>query len=144
MTYDHQNYSRWGPVYLADMQSLPQQVKEEFIKGNFVVRRSSSTFNQVDPDHNQEWLNATGKSGGDIIGITKTTSALSRWALSYNTRSHIAADTRALFHQTHEDCIVHSECVVGRKQIDNDNEDSLFNCLERFNVLASEESNSTL
>ena len=111
-------------MYLADMQSLPQQVKEEFIKGNFVVKRSSSTFNQVDPDHSQEWLNATGKFGGGIVGITKTTSALSRWTLSYNTRSHIAADTSALFHQTHDYYIVHSECVVWSKQIDNDDEDS--------------------
>ena len=111
------------------MQSLPQQVKKEFIKGNFVVKCSSSTFNQVDPDHSKEWLNATGKSGGGIVGITQT-SVSSCWALSYNTKSHIAADTMALFHQTHDDCIVLSECVVGRKQIDKDDEDFLFNCLK--------------
>ena len=55
--------------------------------------------------------------------------------------AHIAADTRALLHQTHDDHIVHSECVVGRKQIDNDHEDHLFTYLERFNVLSSAESN---
>ena len=35
--------------------------------------------------------------------------------------------------------MVHSECVVGHKHIDNDHEDYLFNYLKRFNVLSSEE-----
>ena len=29
-------------------------------------------FNQVDPDHSQEWLNGTGKRVGVIVSITKT------------------------------------------------------------------------
>ncbi|KAK3893243.1 hypothetical protein Pcinc_002929 [Petrolisthes cinctipes] len=35
-------------------------------------------------DQSQEWLGYIGKKGGGNIGITKTTSALSRWALSFN------------------------------------------------------------
>ena len=31
------------------------------------------------------------------MGITKTFSALSRWALSYNVQSHIAAATKKMF-----------------------------------------------
>ena len=96
--YDHTNYARWGCVYLAEMQKLPDEVKDEFVKGNFVVKGSDQRFNQVSPDHSQEWLNGTGKKGGGIVGITKTTSALNRWALSYNLRACIANKTRALFH----------------------------------------------
>ena len=76
--YDHTNYARWGPVYLAQMMQLPEEVKTEFDKGNWVVKGSPRRFNQVDPDQSQEWLNGTGKRGGGIVGITRTTSALFR------------------------------------------------------------------
>ena len=97
MRYNHINYARWGTVYLNDMHQLSQEVKKEFDAGNFVIKRTPHRFNQVDPDQSQEWLNAVGKNGGGIIGITKTPSALSRWALSYNLRSHLALETRAVF-----------------------------------------------
>ena len=64
--YDHTNYARWGCVYLATC------------KGNVVVKGSDQPFNQVGPDHSHEWLNSTGKKGGGIVRITKTTSTLSR------------------------------------------------------------------
>ena len=97
MMYNHTNYVRWGTVYLNEMHQLPPEVKSEFDAGDFVVKRTPHRFNQVDPDQSQEWLNAVGKKGGGIIGITKTSSALSRWALSYNLRSHLALETRAAF-----------------------------------------------
>eukprot|EP00112_Aurelia_sp_Birch-Aquarium-sp1_P026470 Seg940.1 transcript_id=Seg940.1/GoldUCD/mRNA.D3Y31 product="hypothetical protein" protein_id=Seg940.1/GoldUCD/D3Y31 len=64
--YDHQNYARWGTIYIAEMKQLPDEVKEEFAKGNFVVKCSATKFNEVDPDHAQEWLNGTGKRAGGI------------------------------------------------------------------------------
>ena len=115
--YDHTNYARWGCVYLAEMKQLPTAVKDEFLKGNFVVKGSDQTFNQVDPDHSQEWLNGTGKRGGGIIGITRTTSALSRWALSYNLRACIAVKTRALFMAGHDDQMVHNETTPARTKM---------------------------
>ena len=46
---------------------------EDLQKGNFVVKGSGCRqFNQVDPDHSQEWLNGTGKRVGVIVSITKT------------------------------------------------------------------------
>src|SRR6218665_935631 len=63
-------------------------------KGNNVVlQRFSQAFNKVDPDQAMEWIHGTGKKSGGSIGITKTTSALCRWTLPYNLRSHIAAQT---------------------------------------------------
>lgn len=46
--YDHTNYARWGPVYLADMKSLEKTapgVHAEFVNGNFVVKRTKRRFN---------------------------------------------------------------------------------------------------
>jgi hypothetical protein len=94
--YNHLNYARWGPVYLAEMHQLPEAVRTEFQKGNFVVKRSVMKYSQVDPDQAMEWINGTGKKGGGIIGITKTISALCRWTLLYNLRPHIAAETHAM------------------------------------------------
>ena len=71
------------------MHQLPAEIQQEFDSGNFVVKRTSLNFNQVDPDQSKEWLNGTGKKDGGIIGITKTSTALSRWALSYIMRSHM-------------------------------------------------------
>ena len=73
-------------IYLADMKQLLQYVAEQFKQGNFVVKRSKRKFNQVDVDHAQGWLIRVGKVDGGIIFITKTYSALSHWALSYNLR----------------------------------------------------------
>lgn len=103
MTYGHTNYARWGTIYISEMHQLPPEVQEEFDKGNFVVKRTGQPFNEVDPDQSQEWLNGIGKKRGGIIGITKTSSALSRWALSYNLRSHIANETRNVYGLVLED-----------------------------------------
>ena len=102
------------------MEQLPKEVLKEFKKGNLVVKWNENKFNQVSPDHSLEWLNGIGKRsggivghnqdvisiewldgigkrGGGIVGITKKSSALSRWALSYNLRSQIAENTHTMF-----------------------------------------------
>ena len=47
----HQNYSRWGPVYIAEMLLLPEtapEVNTKFQEGEHVVKRSENTsFNTV-------------------------------------------------------------------------------------------------
>ena len=135
MRYDHPNYAPWGPVYLADMQSFPESVLQEFKEGSFVVKRGDSKINQVSPDQSQEWLNDTGKSGGGIVGITKTPSALSRWALSYNFRSHIAAEIRAMFCMEHSASNTgHSESGISRKKKYNDHEDALLHIFHIFQI----------
>ena len=83
--YDHTSYARWRAVYLADTTQLPAEILQEFRAGNFVVKQSNDKYDQVDLDQNQEWLNATGKKGGGIVGITRTPTALGRWSLSRTT-----------------------------------------------------------
>ena len=78
LRYDHLNYAKWGSIFIADMGKLPHEVLQEFQKGNFVVKWKEGAFNEVSADHRLEWLNGIGKRGGGIVGITKTSSALSR------------------------------------------------------------------
>ena len=78
-------------VYAAEMKQLPHEVKEEFLKGNFVVKCSFNKFNA------QEWLNGTGKIADGIVGMTRSVSAVMLWSLSFNLRSHIANKTHEMY-----------------------------------------------
>lgn len=142
--YDHTNYARWGSIYLAEMEQIPEPVLAEFLDGNFVVKETKGRFNQVDPDHSQEWLNATGKKGGGIVGITKTPSALNRWALSYNLRAQIAAQTRELLHCPHQDEYIHNESTFSRKKRDELDEGKLVDTFRRFELFSSNTATSSL
>ena len=127
------------------MNQLPVEVLEQFREGNWVVKGSDHMFNQVDPDHSQEWLNATGKRGGGIVGITKTTSALSRWTLSYNLRAQIAAQTRTLFKLGLDDQLNNrNESTPARKQRDMNDESNVLQALERCKVFQVDPITNTL
>ena len=65
-------------MYLAEMNNLPPEIHEEFMREDFVVKESDKKFNQVSLDHSLEWNNAVGKKGRGIVGITQSPSALSR------------------------------------------------------------------
>lgn len=119
------------------MHQLPELVLSEFQRGNFVVKRSEQRFNQVDPDQAMEWINGTGKKGGGIIGITRTPSALSRWTLSYNMRSHIADETHLMFSNTSVRASVHKEATKSREERDNRDELALVLAFREFKVFDS-------
>ncbi|KAJ8893112.1 hypothetical protein PR048_005695 [Dryococelus australis] len=100
----------------ADKHQHPDEVASEFRKGNFVVKGSSQTFNQVDPGQTMGWINSTEKKGGRIISIAKTTSALCRWTFSCNPRSHIAASTQAMFNLRLGNTYLHNEAIESRQK----------------------------
>ena len=112
----------------------------EFEKGEFVVKFSQNIFNQVDPDHAQEWLNGTAKRAGGIVGITKTFTALMRWTLSLNVRLEIAKKTHEMF-GIHKDCAI-MESTPARIKRDNADQQMVVSSLKRFNVLAESNSRS--
>lgn len=104
--YDHTNYSRWGPVYLADMMALPTtapEVHREFIAGCFSIKRTEGKFKQVASDQALEHVNRIAKVSGGLVGITHLDSARDRWCLTYNERARISDDTLGLFGLQHED-----------------------------------------
>jgi len=96
--FDRMNYARWGSVYLADMQLLPESapaVHEEFKKGNFTVSRSKNKFSQLWTDMALEQsVNCDTKSKGGIVGFTKRDGAVDRWFLTAHTRATITRQTK--------------------------------------------------
>ena len=71
------------------------------------------------------------------MGITKTTSALCRWTLSYNLRAHIAAETHAMYNNCPGSTHVHNEARKSRQKRDNEDEMALLSAFQRFQVFAS-------
>jgi len=142
--YDHINYARWGTVFLAEMESLPSEVHREFLEGNFIVKRSKRSFNQVSPDQSTEWLNAVGKKSGGLVGITRMSSALNRWSLSFNLRSDIVTQTKRLLSREvdsdddgdddDDDDYTHNECHPNRLLKDEAAEKSLLVVLDKCHV----------
>ena len=98
--YDHTNYAKWGPVYLAEMKNLENTAPEvyaEFMNGNFVVKRSKRRFNQVPADQATEWINKTCKMQNGIIGITRNDQTRDKFCVTWSEQSQISEDTRHLF-----------------------------------------------
>ncbi len=95
---DRTNYSRWLPIYLADMhllQSAHPDVYEEFMKGNHPVSRSQQSFSQIWTDMALEQsVNLDSKTHGGIIGITKKPGTLERWFLTSHERATITTATK--------------------------------------------------
>ena len=79
-------------------------------------------------------LSGTGKRGRGIVGITRTTTALSRWILSYNLRAHIAALTREMYHVDDDDQIIYNDSNPSRKLRDNDDEKKVIELQRQANV----------
>ena len=76
------------------------------------------------------------KKGGGIIGITRTNSALSRWALSFSLRSHLAHDTKTVFGVASHDDYVHNETTKGRMKLDSRDEHALLTVLQSFGLFS--------
>ena len=75
------------------------------------------------------------------MGITKTSSALSRWALFYNLRSYvqIPENTHAMLRLHQEVKFSRNESAPGRKDRNNNDECLLFTILKQFKVFSPPE-----
>ena len=98
---DRQNYARYLPVYLADMQKLElthPDVYKEFAERNHSISRAGQPFSQVSTDMALEQsINADSKSSGGVIGISQSPLALERWFLTIHERASITSASKAMF-----------------------------------------------
>lgn len=69
---DHINYSRWVPIHVRDMKSLPATVKEEFHDGgHWVISKASRKYSSIPIDQAHEQENKNVKSVGGAVGLTE-------------------------------------------------------------------------
>jgi hypothetical protein len=90
--YDHTNYSRYLPVYLLHMISLPETHPEAhklLENGDFGVQRiSKHGFAQVPVDQTiEQTLNRSTKTKGGIVGFSLRKGAVQRWMLTAHSRA---------------------------------------------------------
>ena len=78
-----------------------------------------------------------------LVSQGRTPSAVSRWALFHNLRSHIAAQTSAMFDIHHDDRLIHKESAKERQKQDNEAENALHCTLQKFGLFLSQ-TNGTL
>ena len=79
---DHQNYSRWIPIFIRDLEALPDSIQEEFEKGHWTITRSNRRFSSLPIDHAHEQANKRVKGVGGIIGLTENPVMLERWIVT--------------------------------------------------------------
>ena len=138
--YDHTNYARWGPVYLADMKNLEKtapEVHAYFTDGNFVVKRSKRYFNQVPADQATEWINKSCKIQNGVIGITRNDQARNKFCITWSERSRISQDTRCLFNledDAEDSTFIRSDSIPSRTKRDTDDVNKLVKQLQSFDV----------
>ncbi|KAJ3597309.1 hypothetical protein NHX12_000837 [Muraenolepis orangiensis] len=136
--YDHTHYTRWGAVFIADMEQLAQtapEVYQGFLDGDFVAKETKHSFNEVPFDLRLEHINKTGKVAGGLIGITRNDPARNRWSITYNERASLAEDTRSLFGLTHDDDDdeeTHKDCLQSRIKRDNHDVIQLVDQFQRY------------
>ena len=84
----------------------------EFVAGNFVVKKTGQSFNQISTDQALEHVNKICKVAGGLIGITRIERARERWCLTFNQRNDIAQQTMDMYGLQSED--------TGKKQKSKD------------------------
>ena len=130
--YDHTHYTRWGGVFIADMEHLAQttpQVYQGFLDGDFVAKETNHSFSEVPFDLCLEHINKTGKVAGCLVGKC--------WSITYNERASLAQNTKSLFGLTHEGGDyedTHKDCLPSRLRRDNDDATQLVDQFQRYHV----------
>ena len=136
--YDHTNYARWGPMYLADMKLLEMTAPEvyaEFMQGNFVVKRTKRRFNQVPADQATEWINKTCKMQNGLI--CRNDQTRDKFCVTWAERSRISQDTRYLFNledEEEETTFTRSDSLPSQVKRDADDVKKLITKLTRLGV----------
>ena len=73
---DHVNYARLMPVFIRDMKSLPESIKDEFENcSHWVLSKTTNKFFAIPFDQGQEQENKIVKGSGGFIGFTENPDA---------------------------------------------------------------------
>ena len=78
----HQNYARWPPIHIRDLEVLPDSTHVEFNKGYWTITRRSRRFSSIPIDHAHEQATKRVKRVGGMIGLTDNPDMLERWIMT--------------------------------------------------------------
>ena len=75
--------------YGSLLENTAQKVHAEFIAGNFVVKGTAKSFNQIAADQAPKHINKKAKIAGGLVGIRKVSCAMSRWIIAFSDRTRL-------------------------------------------------------
>ena len=79
----HHNYARYGTYYLNDMQNLPPEILERFLRGEHTTRHQKGLWNSIWSDMFIETsFMRYGKGAGGLKGLTLSPKSVKVWAYS--------------------------------------------------------------
>ena len=129
---NRQNYARYLPVYLADMQQLElthPDVYNEVAAGNHTISRSGQPLLQVSTDMALEQsINTDSKSRGGLFGISQIPSALERWFLTIHERASITSALKAMYGLQDGEQASHKEAAARRVKRDEEDVKKMMGC----------------
>ena len=113
---DHYNYSRWIPIHIQDMKSLPLIFHEEF-KKHWVVSKTNNRFSCMPLDQSHEQENAKVKGKGGVIGLTENPIALQRWLICGPELANCVSEFETSVRKTTPPTLHHEEGLATVTQI---------------------------
>ncbi|XP_028413663.1 uncharacterized protein LOC114544233 [Dendronephthya gigantea] len=98
--HDKLNYARMIPIYLAEMENLPESAPEiykEFAEGNWVVNKNRHVpFCGLGADHALEHINRSMKVSGGLVGITLNPSARTKFFMIAPELARLAEEAKKM------------------------------------------------
>ena len=116
------------------MQALPDDILQEFMKGNHVMRHNPGLWNGIWSDM---FIETTfmryGHEAGGLVGLTMQPSAVSRWALSLHVCSQLRRDLTSMKESQKSKVVTtHKEESVSRIESDGADREKLRTTLSTF------------
>ena len=133
----HHNYARYGSYYLRNMETLPCEVLEKFMKGKHLMRHQEGYWNGIWPDMFIEiTFMRYGKGPGEIVGVPLQPNVVKKWTNSLHITTQILKDLDALREKARPmSQEFHKEELKGRRRSYEDNRAGIRKALEKcFNA----------
>ena len=102
-TLDHTHYARWLSVFIEDLNHLHPSLREAFMDGKFVVRKTDRQFSCIGVDQAHEQNNKLIKIKRGAIGILDNENAMLRWAVVGPILIDLCKEKEATVASHHED-----------------------------------------
>ena len=137
--YGRQNYSRYLPVYLKEMEAVEKDhpdIFNEFMSGNFAVQRiPNAMFSKTACDMVcEQTVNKDTKTQGGMHGFTLDEEAIRRWIASHAPRALLCDALFELATNSNHKPSSHSELTMSRQLRD---EEDVLSLVETFNSFES-------
>ncbi|XP_061894509.1 uncharacterized protein LOC133644183 [Entelurus aequoreus] len=130
---DHVNYSRWLPVHIRDMKSLPDSIKDEFEKNShWVLSKTSNRFSAIPLDQAHEQENKNVKGSGGAVGLTENPTAFRRWMLTGPEMARLIKEFEEEYLQDDKESFQHHEQGLGTQKTFQRQVNSLSDTIRRM------------